>query len=744
MQSRYKHVLLSNDSGERIVLQQAPDGWNAQRINLIRDLVYIGMLKSISVEYEFVGDGFRFLQKQRLRYGMDASIIIRVYDHTDFKIEGKVNLENYFEDHKFRRFKVDIIQSSFVQKFQNREDIKINILNDTSLDRIAVASTLLHQATIRGKIIKFYTEFDGSTFVDPILYHHTLPFLLKVNGNSGVSDISGGQIEFTGWVASTLVIEDSFDNPMFLVVNAVYENNLSEVQTIKMDFHVNFTALYLGVVSDFARNSIVFRILKMNADNSVHTQLFFRDVVHKDGSTNLDLVFNQSITVDPGQYVLYVVERWGRTVINPFYAPLYTSDMDADLKTEITYNVLTLTIEQDSIVADTSHPVVLPHELFTNLVGQINGGTFYSEIFGRIDLGYAEDGKGAYVSTIPGTWLRGIPIEETQYTTSFREAFKSYSSIFCLGAIIKDNQIQIDTLDKLFNNEVCGNLGEVQEFGLEPTKEFLFNSVKAGYPSNDYEQENGRDEYNTPTQYTNSFQCIKKELDLMSIFCGDGYGIEFARRAGVIHTGTSDSRFDEKIFFLDLIKVGDELISRRLEAPVLHVEGIFSPETAINLNIAVGQNMLRWKKFLNSPLHFKEKVYYFQSKEKNSDLILITELGTSNDGEDIDTGSEAYFIADEGRRFKSTITTPTLVGIMANPLGLIRYAYHKETFYDYILNVNAEKDKSISEWRALGTKSTPPDVVENPIFGPFVKYDSGLQDFVKYDTGTTDVIKYDN
>jgi hypothetical protein len=268
----------------------------------------------------------------------------------------------------------------------------------------------------------------------------------------------------------------------------------------------------------------------------------------------------------------------------------------------------------------------------------------------------------------------------------------------------------------------------------------LFNSIQTGYPNNEYEQENGRDEFNTTYQYTNSFQSVKKELKIASLFCGDGYGIEFARRQSVITTGTQDSRYDDKIFFIDLIKVEGELISRRQEG-ILLVEGIFSPEKVINANIAVGQNMLRWRKYLNIPLHRKpDKVCYFQSKDKNSGFRVVTLLGDTTDGEDINLGSSAYFL-NEGKRFKRPISLILLAQLLANPLGLTKYTYENETFFDLLMEVNSEIDKHSTQWRMLGTRSTPPDIATIP-YGNYIKYGDGLEDFVKYGDGAEDFIKY--
>ena len=53
MDPKYSHILLSNDTGERIELFDAPVGWDATKFRLIRDLTYLGILKSISVEFEY-------------------------------------------------------------------------------------------------------------------------------------------------------------------------------------------------------------------------------------------------------------------------------------------------------------------------------------------------------------------------------------------------------------------------------------------------------------------------------------------------------------------------------------------------------------------------------------------------------------------------------------------------------------------------------------------------------------------
>jgi hypothetical protein len=766
MDPKYKTILLSNDSGERLELQDAPQGWDAEKFRLIRDLTYIGILKSISVEFDFVGDAYRFMQRQRMLYGIDADVTIRQYrrNPNEFLFEGKVNQENYIEDRKFHRYKIDIVQSSFVQKFQNREDVQLNVLNTYSLDRLPVAAASFKNGIIRGRSIFFFSEFFGSSQEAPQTFSHTLPFLNKESGNPGVNK---NPYEISVPEEGTFEEEEQrlIDTLYGTASSSIYRNNLITAQTIDIAFEVNFNIVYKGLplpifiqsvgdISQYADYKLYFRVVLVTPipGGGITTEVLKESTFETAG--NFSFNYAENLEFLPGQYLVIACEFHLLTlfyedgdldeIIEINYMPIdfFGVDLSNNLKTEVLYNSMHLTIKSDSSVPQSTHPVLLPFELFQALIAQMTDGEFVSDYFGRTDLGYAEDGQGAYLAITTGQLLRGIPLEEVQVATSMRDAFSSYSTICFLGAIINDKTIRIEPLDRLFNGNIAVALGEVSELTISPTKEFLFNSVKAGYPINEYEEQNGRDEFNTTYQYTNSLKAVKKELDLVSKYCGDGYGIEFARRESIVDTGSKDSKYDSKIFFIDMIKVGEDIISRRQEG-ILHVEGIFSPETAINLRIAVGQNMLRGKPFLNIPLAKKNQVYYFQSKDKNAGLVLVTALGTTIDGQDLNTSGNALFLPED-RKFKCPFTVEQLFAILANPLGIVSYTYDGEKFFDFIFEVDAETEKGRAEWRTLGTKDTPVERIpaEEVVTGNIVKYGDGLTDYVKYGSGEDDYLLY--
>jgi len=765
-----KYYLLSNDTGESLLLDNAPVGWDATRFNILRDAIYLGVIKTISVEFHFVGEAFNFLQRHRLLYGMDASILFRVYRKDVYLVGGKVNFENFYEDRKFNKFRVDIVQGTFHQKFTNNEDVKLNILNNISLDRQAIDPAAFKDVTFRGKTIKFFTEFEGSSATEPLFYHHTIPFFLKINGNPYVNVASGGLMqvdrnEGENGAPQELPAEDLMTND-----GSFYTNTLPNDQVLNISWSMAYSSTYWGsgtpeelggasgppfnvpkpgggVISYFQRTRIALRLI--DVEGAVVSTIYSDT---KEGVYGNHILNGQHIVTVPfGHRLVFTNEQLIRVndagddialneLANTFLmsggppSPAYPNPSNPGIRTEYTYDSLSLIINQNSEVSDSVHAAILPWELFQTLISQINGGRFISNYFGRTELGYYEDGEGAYIAITTGEILRGIDPNTVQINTSFRDAFKSYNAIRCLGAIIGEDYIRIEPLDDLFNYEIAADIGEVREFAITPAKDFIFNSIKAGFPNNEYEQENGRDEFNTTYQYTNGFQSVKRELDLVSVYCGDGYGIEFARRANISLTGTADSRYDAKIFLI-CCKLDDygDLVTKRDE-DVLFVSGIFSPTTAYNLDIAVGQNMLRWKRYLNIPLYRKaERKLFFQGKDKEAGMQLVTDLGISNDGEDISLDGSYYFLPEE-RRFQCPIHIDTLFAILANPLGLVKYTYKGESFYDLIYELDSEVEKAATQWRVLGTKASPIEETDEPTYptGPILKYGSRLADYVKY------------
>lgn len=723
MNRRYTYYLLSYDSGEHVRLESQPEGWDVTKFNVVKDFTYFGLFKSISVEFNFVGDGFEFLQRHRLLYGVDSDVLLRVYDKGEFLFEGKINHANFGEDRDYRRFKVDIIQSNFVQDFQNREDKKLNVFNTTGLDQQLISPVQTHRATVRGRTIQRTSIFEGVvSFGGDELYHQVIPFALVSNDNPDVK-------ENTAFELSDDI--ESLRTPD----NAIFVNRSPINQTIALSWTLNYTTIWQGAVITPGAPYLRLIMRLMNDDNSVSSILFERLFNNTFGTFEDN--YNSNVVVGPGQYVLFTLER----LFSASLIPQPFSFMEGIYRTPIIYNTATMSVLQDSVYPDTEVDVILPFDLFNHLLAMLTGveNSLTSTVFGRQADGYDEDGKWAYLGITLGLLLRGGTIDDVQLVSSFRDAWKSYSSIIDLALIIDGDKVVIEEVSTVLNNELNVVLGEVSELVISPATDYLFNAVKAGYPKVEYEKENGRDEFNTEVLYTNALRASNTTLDLQSVYRADGRGIEEARRSPLTETGSQDTRYDDKIYFLDLVKDGDDLYTRRLE-DIFLVEGIPSPETVINARIAPGQNMLRLGGRIAIPLFRKPNVYYFQSKDKGS-VRVVTEEGESTDGENLILQRKPHFLPEE-RSFVCPMTIGAMFNLLKNPLGIISYTYKGEQFNDLLLEVDIERENAKAVWRMLGTKPTPVMVQDDIPNINAVKYGDGPDDFIKYGNEPEDVLIY--
>src|SRR5690606_33482514 len=101
-----------------------------------------------------------------------------------------------------------------------------------------------------------------------------------------------------------------------------------------------------------------------------------------------------------------------------------------------------MNVEEDSHFRATNSKMILAHELGDRLAKIITNKekAFYSEILGRTDIGYPNDGKAALTGFAHGMWIRGfdrIPItDENKYKpfkTSLKDYMQSLSAIWNIG-----------------------------------------------------------------------------------------------------------------------------------------------------------------------------------------------------------------------------------------------------------------------------------------------------------------------
>lgn len=141
----------------------------------------------------------------------------------------------------------------------------------------------------------------------------------------------------------------------------------------------------------------------------------------------------------------------------------------------------------------------------------------------------------------------------------------------------------------------------------------IYSAVTAGYDKKDYDNINGRDEFNFNNTYSTGCNVSDKTLSLLSKYRADCYGMEFAaQKRG---SDTTDTSSDKDVFFVLCTNINGELIADRsmlisnsLTGAVFN--GAFSPMACIRANAGL------------IGLQADEMTLKFASSTGNSDIVI--------------------------------------------------------------------------------------------------------------------------
>lgn len=616
MLRHHTYFLFSNSSGRSIKADHAPKGWSENKVSFLRDELYYGVFKTILFDYSFTKEMYDFMLEEHRLFEYDLDMILRVYNRGNWQFDGKIDLNPFEIDFEVREFKVDIIRSAFIEDFQNRDEVDLNVFNEQAINGIEIDPAITKTVKMRPKILQYRSVFE-LTEINEILnqtkYLHTLPFASVQNNNPNV------------FAANGVYLTGSFSD--FQVPgNAIYHNTSPVSQSPSFVFSLDVDTVFQGIDGNFegvnpkSNNGYAFTLNRYDENGNPVENVY--GIAYNGSYGNINDNSSFTVTVPSGHFLIFYVNRYkvqsGQVLTQGL--------IDAAYHTEFNYNICNLTIDEPSTFPETFCECIPPFELFKNLIGQMTGyENLVSNIFGRQELGYEEDGEAAYDMVTNGYLIRLFktklqdPENGRELATSFRDAFKSYNTRYNLGLKIIDKTVYIEKKEDMLDKTVVVNLGEVSAKKRMPNENVLFNQVKVGYENLLIEEINGADEFNTTSTYTNSLRSFKETFDLISPYNAAGYAIEKARRQNREVIGDEDTRYDEKIFRLQTTFVDGVLVNERDERFGL-VGNIVSPETAMNLNLAPARMMDAWKPFLSIPV--RDKIYKYQSKDKNSNLIL--------------------------------------------------------------------------------------------------------------------------
>lgn len=176
--------------------------------------------------------------------------------------------------------------------------------------------------------------------------------------------------------------------------------------------------------------------------------------------------------------------------------------------------------------------------------------------------------------------------------TSFAEFCDWMSAVFGYVYYIGEPVDGVDTVcfvhrSELFESDRVRKLAYCDGIKYNVDSSTIYSTINAGYDKQDYENINGRDEFNFTNTYTTGCTVSDKALSLKSKYRADCYGVEFAvQKRG---EETTDNESDQDVFFVLCKRAGTDVLvdrSDKVEGTLSDTvfNGAFNPMACIRAN----------------------------------------------------------------------------------------------------------------------------------------------------------------
>lgn len=485
-------------------LQFSAKNWKDIQVAYGRDLSkYHGINRTFTDGYEFVADGADVIRYLNYKRGYEEIAYLNILRHNpdndtyETFYKGQIDLKE-IKDNQPASVTVNLIGGGFITAFNANDEQDYEFEFDNS------AIDVMHD----GVDLKSSIQYQVVELEEYFYLNHIIPLNFRTNEGAG----SGIEYHDQQYESSNSSYSSTSDN-------WAYKND--EDRTIAIEGQLKVTVIssdngHLNYQPGFMVSPAAnFTFMAPNQIINVGNQGVF--------------AINQTITVPAGQKLFI----GGRSFANlPGDNIAFSARWDAsDLK-------ISLITRKAATIVKAYQPFTMLQKLINKITGRLN----YTAVSTLLQ-------QNKNITITCGDAIRGI--EGATLKTNFINFFKAYNAVLFASFSINGANGIFESRQSVYDSQVTNiEAGEVADLQIDWAKELFFNSIKAGYQNQTYDDLNGRLEPNTTMTLT-APATEKKELDLTSPYRADPYGIEYLR-INLEGKTTTDNSGDNDVFFLNV------------------------------------------------------------------------------------------------------------------------------------------------------------------------------------------------
>ncbi len=645
-------------------LEDAPEGFQDIAIAYERNITYHGLFRSFSFPLGFVKSG--------------ASILKHIYHKLGREFKAYLILLKYhllFDDDNFQELWKSYYKGEFDLSTYMQEENKVTVsLLDGGLESLIKANeNTVYEISLEGEVlpgdeVKTNTavEMDGLNLLNTIQYVITDGYIMDnyPYRKSHLVELQEvyREVADIGGVKPVTRTRVANNNSQIQATGEWFMRSTTNREvTIEYDFSLTRSNVG-GLTSTLGMTcTVVIRAINNGATSPEKNKVIFQTTQPWELLGTNNIKGSVTIPLSEGDEVyLY-------TMVNP-----QGSGANTDENVNFTYSGEGLFKVSYQYRHPTSYAAGLyPDILFQRLIEKISDGKYSA------DTTFLRTKRQYFITS--GDALRGI--SGAVIKTSFADFWQWIWSTEDVYFGVKDKTAVIGSMNDVyklpyhqtsvrprnpggtmvFDTSAMDmtrvvDVGEVRNLKVSPAKDFMFSSIKAGYPKQSYEDVNGRSETNQGQQWTTPVTRSSTSLDLVSPYRADPYGAEYVR-INFMNKSTTDAESDNDTFVLHVERSFQRLpavfvwvnlhkLDRTANA---YVTGVKDPVNLFNIQLSPKHNLLRKGRFLRSCLDkLDDQVIKFQSADRNKDMVVNYPNGSVVESADIpiSTLGEKYFIPD--------------------------------------------------------------------------------------------------
>lgn len=508
-------------------LQYSPDGWKDHQIKATRNSTYFGLFRSFSLPLKFVKQAAQIVRDRLYKYGVEDIIF---YTKTRLNpLTGKHELFYKGElDLTTAKDNLDSIEAASVDggmakilKANESTNYEIELSGDGVNDLVLDGAELQQNAK--------YLIVNGST--DNRKQHLLSLELINNESRDNINAIDVDRLQFSSnseiysndyWFlkassASTFEIEWNFGVQTNRLAGTSHLPNPGQALIVRIFDESNFAT---AVVLQQLNGSIHFNnhnTFSGTASIPITTPIKRMYLMMAYTSSN-----NPALGANADEATYWVYDNATTDIINAKY-----------------------TFRKPSTVIKIISPIELGNRL-VKLMANDASYSLESSILSNTSI---------YLSS--GDAIRGLT--GAKIKTNLKDLFLSYNRNLCLGLSVEDKKVIIEKREYFYDKtKLIYDLGEVKNVEIKPTTDLFFNKIKIGYTNQDYDDLNGKKEFNTTYEFKSPLSKSTKEMDLTAPYRADMFGITFTQ-INLEGKQTTDSSSDNDVFMLDIDKTNGEV-----------------------------------------------------------------------------------------------------------------------------------------------------------------------------------------